>query len=115
VSVLKELSFFQGWTGTHRTSGIFLAYGPHIKKGETLSTATQYDITPTLLYLQDHPIPKDMDGAVLTDIFVEDHLNRHPIQYSEPQDIQWKTSVEALDAEETRKIEERLRGLGYIE
>jgi predicted AlkP superfamily phosphohydrolase/phosphomutase len=115
VSVLKDLSFFQGWTGTHRTSGIFLAYGPHIKKGKTLSVATQYDITPTLLYLQDHPIPNDMDGKVLTDIFTEDHLNHHPIQYSEPSDIQWKGSTAGLDAEETRKIEERLRGLGYIE
>ena len=115
VSVLKDLSFFQGWTGTHRTSGIFLAYGPHIKKGKTLSAATHYDITPTLLYLQDHPIPNDMDGKVLTDIFMEDHLNHHPIQYSEPPDIQWKGSATELDAEETRKIEERLRGLGYIE
>jgi predicted AlkP superfamily phosphohydrolase/phosphomutase len=115
VSISKDLSFFQGWTGTHRPFGIFLAYGPQIKKGMTISTATQYDITPTLLYLQDHSIPNDMDGKVLTDIFTEDHLNRHPIQYSEPPDIQWKGSTTELDAEETRKIEERLRGLGYIE
>jgi len=115
VSLSKDLRFFQGWTGTHRPFGIFVAYGPQIKKGETISTATQYDITPTLLYLQDHPIPNDMDGKVLTDIFTEDHLNRHPIQYSEPPDIQWKVPATELDAEETRKIEERLRGLGYIE
>jgi predicted AlkP superfamily phosphohydrolase/phosphomutase len=115
VSLSKDLRFFQGWTGTHRPFGIFLAYGPQIKKGETISTATQYDITPTLLYLQGHPIPNDMDGKVLTDIFAEDHLNRRPIQYSEPQDIQWKTTAGELDAEETRMIEERLRGLGYIE
>jgi predicted AlkP superfamily phosphohydrolase/phosphomutase len=115
VSVSKDSKFFQGWTGTHRPYGIFIAYGPQIKKGETLSTATQYDITPTILYLQDHPIPNDMDGKVLTDIFTEDHLNQHPIQYSEPPDIQWKMSAEELDADETRKIEERLRGLGYIE
>jgi len=115
VSLSKDLRFFQGWTGGHRPFGIFIAYGPQIKKGETISTAAQYDITPTLLYLQDHPIPNDTDGKVLTDIFMEDHLTRHPIQYSEPPDIQWKMSGTELDAEETSKIEERLRGLGYIE
>jgi predicted AlkP superfamily phosphohydrolase/phosphomutase len=115
VSLSKDLRFFQGWTGTHRHLGIFMAYGPQIKKGEPLSMATHYDITPTLLYLQDHPIPNDMDGKVLTDIFTEDHLNRHPIQYSEAPDIQWNVSATELDAEENRKIEERLRGLGYIE
>jgi hypothetical protein len=56
-----------------------------------------------------------MDGAVLIDIFIEDHLNHHPIQYSEPSEMQWKGSTAELDAEETHKIEERLRGLGYIE
>lgn len=115
VNLSKGSRFFQGWTGTHRPYGIFMAYGPQIKKGETLSIATHYDITPTLLYLQGHPIPNDMDGKVLTDIFMEDHLDRHPIQYREPLDIQWKTSAGELDAEENRKIEERLRGLGYIE
>jgi len=115
VSLSKDLRFFQGWTGAHRPFGIFIAYGPQIKKGKIISTANQYDITPTLLYLQDHPIPNDMDGKVLTDIFTEDYLNRHPVQHSEPPDIQWKASSDELDAEENRKIEERLRGLGYIE
>jgi predicted AlkP superfamily phosphohydrolase/phosphomutase len=111
----KRVDAGERWTGDHRPFGIFIAYGPHIKEGSTISNATLYDIAPTILYLQDHPIPNDMDGKVLTDIFTEDHLNHHPIQYCEPPDIQWKVSAEKLDAEETRKIEERLRGLGYIE
>jgi predicted AlkP superfamily phosphohydrolase/phosphomutase len=111
----KRVDAGEHWTGDHRPYGIFIAYGPDIKRGATVANATLYDIAPTILYLQDHPIPKDVDGKVLTDIFTEDHLNRHPIQYSEPPDIQWKVSAAELDAEETRKIEERLRGLGYIE
>jgi predicted AlkP superfamily phosphohydrolase/phosphomutase len=115
VSLMKDLSFFQGWTGTHRPFGIFIAYGPQIKKGETVSGATHYDIAPTLLYLQDHPIPEDMDGKVLTGIFSEDHLSRFPIRYSTPPECPSKMSGVELDTEETRKVEERLRGLGYIE
>jgi predicted AlkP superfamily phosphohydrolase/phosphomutase len=111
----KRFDAGERWTGDHRPYGIFIAYGPHIKKGATVSDATLYDIAPTILYLQNHPIPMDVDGRVLTDIFTEDHLNRHPIQYSQPPDIQWKTPTAELDSEETSKIEERLRGLGYIE
>jgi predicted AlkP superfamily phosphohydrolase/phosphomutase len=111
----KRVDAGERWTGDHRPYGIFIAYGPDIKRGSTVSNANLYDIAPTILYLQDHPIPKDVDGRVLTDIFTEDHLNRHPIQYSEPPDMQWKVSTAELDAEETSKIEERLRGLGYIE
>jgi predicted AlkP superfamily phosphohydrolase/phosphomutase len=115
IQPLKRVDAGERWTGDHRPFGIFIVYGPDIKRGSTVSTATLYDIAPTILYLQDHPIPKDVDGRVLTDIFTEDHLNRHPIRYSEPPDIQWKEPAAVLDAEETRKIEERLRGLGYIE
>jgi predicted AlkP superfamily phosphohydrolase/phosphomutase len=111
----KRVDAGERWTGDHRPYGIFIAYGPDIKPGSTVSNATLYDIAPTILYLRDHPIPKDVDGRVLTDIFTEDHLNRHPIRYSKPPDAQWKASTAELDAEETRKIEERLRGLGYIE
>ena len=111
----KRIGASKWLTGTHRSEGIFIANGPHIKQGATLTTANHYDITPTILYLQGHPIPKDMDGRVLTEIFTEGHLNRHPIQYSEPPDVQGKVSTAGLDAEEARKIEERLRGLGYIE
>lgn len=103
------------WTGSHRSKGIFIAYGPNIKKGTTIMNATLYDITPTILYLQGHPIPEDMDGKVLIDIFLEDYIRRNPIQTCKPLDINWNKEGITLDREETHKIEERLRGLGYIE
>ncbi len=59
----------RGWSGTHRPEGVFLARGPRIKHGATIEGVTVYDIAPTVLYLQNDPIPPDMDGQVLTDIF----------------------------------------------
>jgi predicted AlkP superfamily phosphohydrolase/phosphomutase len=117
VQTSKRMGGSSQWRGSHRSKGIFIAFGPHIKQGATITNATLYDITPTILYLQEHPIPKDMDGSVLTDIFNNDYLSHHPIKQSESSDIKWEgdTGAAALDAEETRKIEERLRGLGYIE
>ena len=117
IQAPKRMSSSIRWGGSHRSKGIFIAFGPHIKQGATIINATLYDITPTIFYLQDHPIPKDMDGSVLTDIFNNDYLSHHPIKQSEPSDIKWEGDKEgaSLDSEEIRKIEERLRGLGYIE
>jgi arylsulfatase A-like enzyme len=80
-----------------------------------VANACIYDIAPTILYLQGHPIPEDMDGKVLTDIFVEKQLRRHPVQYMEPSKVGVRVVETVLDAKEARKTEERLRGLGYIE
>jgi hypothetical protein len=52
---------------------------------------------------------------VLTDLFTEEQLRRHPVQYSEPSQAGARAAETVLDAEEACKIEERLRGLGYIE
>ena len=53
-------------------NGIFLAYGKGIKKGKKIKGAKIYDIAPTVLHIFGLPIPKDMDGKVLDDIFEKD-------------------------------------------
>jgi len=58
-------------TGSHRMEGIFLAYGPDIKKGELIQGAKIYDIASTVLHMFNLSIPKEMDGQVLTEIFLE--------------------------------------------
>ena len=104
----------QGWCGVHRSEGILIACGPPIKRGAAVANATHYDIAPTILYLQGQPIPSDMDGKVLTDIFTGEHLSTHPVQLGTPTNTGLSATT-GLDAEEARQIEERLRGLGYIE
>lgn len=54
----------------HDRKGIFLAYGSKIKSGEGGSMRL-CDITPTILHIFDLPIPQDMDGEVLKNIFKE--------------------------------------------
>ncbi|MFT5621349.1 MAG: putative AlkP superfamily phosphohydrolase/phosphomutase/tetratricopeptide (TPR) repeat protein [Flavobacteriaceae bacterium] len=55
----------------HSQFGMFAARGPNIKKNEKVYGSTILDLTPTLLAMYDLPIGKDMDGKVLTDIFIE--------------------------------------------
>lgn len=54
----------------HEKDGIFLGYGPDIKKGE-LPRKYIADIAPTVLHMMNIPIPKDMDGELITEIFKE--------------------------------------------
>jgi len=67
----------------HALNGIFLAYGPDIKEGVTLD-AKIYDIAPTVLHMFGAPIPKDMDGRVLKEIFREEsELAKNDVKYQQ--------------------------------
>lgn len=69
--LFEEKPFSTRHTGSHRLNGIFLAYGLGIKKGLRVD-AKIYDIAPTVLHIFGLPIPNDMDGRVLVEIFEED-------------------------------------------
>ena len=70
--LFEEKPYSNRHTGSHRLNGIFLAYGPDIKdSGDKLKGLKIYDITPTILYFFGLPIPRDMDGRVLREIFKE--------------------------------------------
>ncbi|MHA1363381.1 MAG: hypothetical protein ACTSP1_12760 [Candidatus Freyarchaeota archaeon] len=70
------------WSAYHKLQGIFIAYGPDIKEGGRVENAKIYDLTPTILHMFQVPIPRDMDGRVLTEIFREDsEIARRQILY----------------------------------
>ena len=51
--------------------GVFVAVGPGIKKGVRIAglPMSVFDIAPTILHLYGIPVPKQMKGRVLTEIF----------------------------------------------
>jgi predicted AlkP superfamily phosphohydrolase/phosphomutase len=55
--------------GNHDIDGIFFAYGSNIKEKYYIENAKIYDIFPTILACMDLPVPSDVDGRVLTEIF----------------------------------------------
>ena len=90
VELYKPASF-------HELFGIFLAYGPGIKKGHKIENAKIYDIAPTILHIFGLPIPNDMDGRVLMEIFEEDSefVKRKP-KYVDPSYYKKKQEDENL-------------------
>jgi len=71
--------------GDHRLEGVFIASGPDIRTLITKPNENRlriYDIAPTILHMFGLPIPDDMDGRVLTEIFREDsEPARRPVRY----------------------------------
>ena len=73
-----------GFTAFHDRFGIFLASGPGIKKGIRIKDAKSYDLAPTILHIMDVPVPSDVDGQVLREIFLEGHeLAKKEVCYQE--------------------------------
>ena len=71
-------------SGDHRLHGIFLAHGPDIKQGANIEGARIIDLAPTILHMYGVPIPRDIDGRVLTEIFREDsEMAQREIVYEE--------------------------------
>jgi predicted AlkP superfamily phosphohydrolase/phosphomutase len=104
-------------SGSHRDYGIFMAFGNNMKNNNIISGARLIDIAPTLLYLSGLPVSSDMDGKVLTQIFNEEYISSHPVQYIDASGQGANLAEVQMDysLEEEKTIKERLQGLGYIE
>lgn len=103
-------------SGVHRDHGVFIASGQGLKKGESIAVASLCDATATVLYLLGIRIPDDLDGRVLTEALEGRALAESPVQYTSETTEEAGPPVTVPYAEgEARNVEERLRGLGYID
>jgi predicted AlkP superfamily phosphohydrolase/phosphomutase len=98
----------------HRMNGIFIACGLAIRNGGEIQGLNLMDITPTILYLMDKPIPDDVDGKVIRDAISEEYLISHPIRHLAAEKIKEREEYKLTDEEEER-LKESLKSLGYIE
>ena len=93
--------------------GIFIAYGPNIRTGKEIDGVQIIDIAPTVLHLLGLPVPGDMDGRVVMEIFREgsDPFKRKPVV----KEIgRYQGDKGEPGESEKREIKDRLRALGYM-
>jgi predicted AlkP superfamily phosphohydrolase/phosphomutase len=107
--------FIESKEGDHKQNGIFLAYGPQIRKGTKIESVKVYDITPTILHIFDLPVDRDMNGRVLKEIFLaESDLSKREIKYQTHVAPRKEGKDQTRSDEAEEKIKNRLRKLGYI-
>lgn len=111
--LFEHVGLYPG-TGIHELEGVFILNGPTIKRGVVIKNATIMDVAPTVLHLFGVPIPSDMDGRVLREVFKEDsEPYQRPITEQTPRDVVTEPHI-LLRKEEEEEIIERLRDLGYM-
>lgn len=99
----------------HKLEGIFVISGEEIAAGKEIHGAKIIDVAPTILSLMGLPVPQDMDGTVLTEVFTQSFLDAHPISYDGPEGGGLMNEAgKVLTEEEENLVKERLRGLGYL-
>ncbi len=97
--------------GSHRHNGVLLMQGDGLKPAVENFRPNLIDIAPTVLHFLGLPIPSDMDGRVLEEIF----SNPATPRYEEVDKLEVAENSTEYTAQEAELIEQRLKGLGYVE
>jgi predicted AlkP superfamily phosphohydrolase/phosphomutase len=98
----------------HEIEGTLIAIGSDIVNGRKLGGARIIDLAPTILHILDVPIPSDMDGRPLKELFKQDsYLASGCVEYQAPEAE--RKEEYPLTEEEEEKIKKRLRALGYLD
>ena len=102
--------------GFHEREGILMAVGPGIRTGALSEAPFIEDVAPTVLYMLGLPVPEDMDGRVLVELFQPEALAARPIRRQGVGEARAEMPPRSPYSEaEAREIERRLQDLGYLE
>ena len=104
----------RGDSGSHRQHGLFIAAGPHFRPDMRLDGARIIDLAPTTLQLMGCPIPQDMDGRVIIGPPSPEQLQEHSLPLQAGIDYTAPATL-TLSGREEAELEQRLRGLGYLD
>lgn len=102
-------------SGDHRKEGILLAQGPNTRSDSLSPPPAIVDLAPTILYALGVPVPREMDGRVLTELFSRAYLEQNPVTYSDVPSGRRSGEEDVYSFEEKAEISDRLRQLGYVD
>lgn len=111
--VFQDLSS-DDWCGRHQPGGILLALGRGIRT-TSLEPHALVDIAPSILNLLGVPVPSDMDGQIMLDLFDDDFRRANSPWEAEPLALSPPTAASHFYSDdETSQISRRLAALGYL-
>ena len=97
--------------GSHRHNGVLMMQGAGLNIPANGFHPNLIDIAPTVLHLLGLPVPADMDGRVLEEILP----GLPPVHYENVDNRKESEVTTEYTADEAELIEQRLKGLGYVE
>lgn len=102
-----------GQTGHHHMVGVVGLAGPGVRAGLQLPEASLLDLAPTILHYLGLPVPRYMDGRVLTAAFTEAFNAENPVQYEDVDPTSGRED-DSFTQDEEDLVMEKLRDLGYV-
>ena len=104
-----------GTTGHHRVNGVLICHGSDIiNKDAKLKNARIFDLAPTILHLMGQPIPREMDGNVLLELFTPKFRQQHPVVFTQEGESLTSESQSVYSEQEEAQVMDMLRSLGYV-
>lgn len=97
------------YSGLHRPEGIILIDGPGVKRNFKMGQHNIVDIFPTVTWLYNVPNPSDLDGTVIPAFEIQPSVSRRPPALSP------EISAETHTPAEEKRINDILKGLGYMD
>lgn len=97
--------------GSHRPEGVVLMEGHGLNQKIDEFSPRLIDMAPTILHALGLPVPTDMDGRVLQEVFA----SPVDVRFEEADNSRHQQGAMEYNAEKTELIERRLKGLGYLD
>ncbi len=105
-------------TGIHRPLGMMALSGPAVQQSGRQQEVQIVDVMPTLAWQLGIPIPDDVDGRLLAEFMMEEHITNRPPDFSQTDKVEGRGEIKPTgwdDPDEEQEVLERLRSLGYLE
>jgi len=109
VGAGREVTLESTLEGYHRRAGLWLAAGPNIRPGVTLEAGLE-DVLPTVLAALGVPLPAEMDGRPLCELFEEPPQ----VRSAAGPEAAGPSRRDVYSAEEEAELRRRLQDLGYL-
>ncbi|MBN2406728.1 MAG: alkaline phosphatase family protein [Elusimicrobia bacterium] len=111
----KNLFSRDGWSqGEHAREGIFVMKGPEVKRNRGRLLLDITDLLPNILYLNGENIPRHLDGRVENSLYAGGFTEINKPRYAEYAPGKPGGRKYGYSEEEAKKIEARLKSLGYM-
>ncbi len=98
----------------HDRFGVFVLWGPDVRRGVSVADASVLDVAPTVLALYGLPVADDMDGRVLEEALEPAFLETHPVGRVASYETGEARTVATAGSDQDEELIEKLRALGYI-
>ena len=114
---IRALTQADDFSGEHVPTGIFLAAGPHVRRGGPRIALSVLDLSALVFYLSGLPVPDDLDGALPHAVIDPAWLAAEPPRSVAAADLPVLGAPVAAPGEPAsdEDVTERLRSLGYVE